>query len=484
MAMMNKLRSQMSERFLAALNQGKLPWTACWQQSYPCNAITERPYRGVNALFLSYLAEEKGYTDQRWCTYHQAQEHGWQVRKGEKSALVEYWAYYDVKEKVLLSWADAERIYRHNREYADKYLQLRSRCYNVFNAEQIDGIPESAHTRTDIGKLRRRRDTLLKNMGVMYQEVAGSGAFYQLTTDTITLPPEATFQDTYGYMATFLHEAAHATGHECRLNRDLSGRFGSPEYAREELRAEIASAFTAQALGLQLTDEQLEYQLRQHTAYVQAWAAALQQAPEELFQAIRSAEMISDYLLEQGEFLLEEESFYAKILYQSFDGDALPCYYDSRDAYTQEMLYQRSNGTQNVGVEMSREQFLEDVAKSLLTQGHYMNFGCELVNDYSAQIREYMLDHPPKVEVHPWMEAENHMVETVYRWEQKHLTDQPDEWLVRADGHTGQLLLQHSSRQALEQRYQMCCDEERSAPTPESTPEVSKTDALEWDWEP
>lgn len=104
------------------------------------------------------------------------------------------------------------------------------------------------------------------------------------------------------YACTFLHECGHATGHPSRLNRDMSGGFGSESYAREELRAEIASAFTAQAIGLHLTDEQLQPHMELHKAYIQSWASALQDAPGELFRAIKDAEKISDYLIEKGEF--------------------------------------------------------------------------------------------------------------------------------------------------------------------------------------
>ncbi|MBP3673470.1 MAG: DUF1738 domain-containing protein [Oscillospiraceae bacterium] len=302
MAAQNKLREEMANRFLEALKQDKLPWQACWQQSRPQNAVTEKLYRGINSLYLSYVADELGYKDPRWCTYNQAQEKGWQVRKGAKAARVEYWAYYDTEQKKLLSWQEVRDRLAKDPEYIEK-LQLRSRVYAVFNAEQIDGIPALAQSErhTDIGALRQQRDTLIFNMGVGYEE-HGDRAFYSPGFDTVTLPPEESFDDTYSYMATFLHECGHATGHHTRLDRDLSGGFGSPDYAREELRAEIASAFTAQALGLQMTDEQLRHHMELHIAYVQNWIQVLQKSPEELFRAVKAAEEISDYLIEKGEF--------------------------------------------------------------------------------------------------------------------------------------------------------------------------------------
>lgn len=305
MATLSKVREDLAQTFLAALNQGQLPWRKCWSQALPVNAVTGKTYRGINTLVLSYYGDRRGYTDTRWCTYNQAQDKGWQVRKGSKGVRVEYWACFDTKEKKLLSWDDVRQKLKLDPDY-EKHLQLRCRTYTVFNGEQIDGIPEpEQQPSTDIGTLRKKRDTLIRNMGIGYEE-HGVQAYYTPSMDTVTLPPEATFDDTYSYMATFLHECGHATGHESRLNRDLSGGFGSESYAREELRAEIASAFTAQSLGLQLTDEQLQYQTEHHAAYIQNWANILKDAPEELFRAIKDAEAISDYLIAQGDFHIEK----------------------------------------------------------------------------------------------------------------------------------------------------------------------------------
>lgn len=302
MAKLNKVREELSQRFVEALSMGELPWHSCWQQAVPQNAVTGRKYHGLNALWLSYLAEKQGWTDPRWATYKQASEKGWQVRKGEKASYVEYWAYYDKEKKKLLSWPDARQIFREDPAYAEKNLQLSSRVFAVFNGAQIDGIPELPQSRgTDIGAIRQQRDTLIANMGIGYRE-QGQSAYYSLGSDTVTLPPEASFDSTYGYMATFLHECGHASGHPDRLNRDLTGGFGSESYAKEELRAEIASAFTAQALGLTVSEQDRELETRQHMAYIQNWAQAIQDAPEELFKALKDAEKISDYLIEQGEF--------------------------------------------------------------------------------------------------------------------------------------------------------------------------------------
>lgn len=306
--MKNKVRESLSQAFLAALQEEQLPWRAVWHTARPYNLTTGKAYRGVNTLSLSLKALDKGWEDPRWCTYRQAQEHGWQVRQGEKASSVEYWLAYDKEGKKHYSIQEARRLVRDGKLQWEQ-LVLHCRCSYVFNAAQIDGIPPlSQRPATDIGAIRRQRDTLLANMGLGYQE-GGSSAYYAPESDTVVLPPEARFEDTYGYMCTFLHECGHATGHSSRLNRDLTGRYGTPEYAREELRAEIASAFVAQELRLELDDQQLAEHLELHKAYIQSWSQLLQKSPDELWTAIQDAQRISDYLIEQGDFapLLEEK---------------------------------------------------------------------------------------------------------------------------------------------------------------------------------
>jgi len=302
MATENKLRDELSAQFIAALKADKLPWHAVWQQRTPINGATGKRYRGVNTINLSIFGELKGYTDPRWCTFQQAKDKGWHICKGEKSVLVEYWAYYDKQMHKLLPWAEAQRIQREDPERARKDLFLSVRCSPVFNAEQMDGVPELPQLpETDIGVICGQRDTLLKNMAVGYKE-EGVRAYYSPGRDTVVLPPATTFEDVYGYMCTLLHECGHATGHESRLNRSMSGGFGSPEYAREELRAEIASGFVAQELGLSMPEKTLEEHFKLHKAYIQSWIGVLEEKPEELYAAIKDAGAIADYLVERGEF--------------------------------------------------------------------------------------------------------------------------------------------------------------------------------------
>lgn len=307
MAIMNKTRQELTEMFAEALKENRIPWRAVWTKIQPMNPVSHVTYRGVNNLMLNYVAEKRGYSDPRWCTYKQANDKGWQVKRGEKAARVEYWSPYDPDLKKTISWEEAHRI---EREDPKRYKTLQLRCYlsAVFNAEQITGIPAYERPKeTDIGTIRGQRDTLLRNMNLQYTE-GGNQAYYSPKTDTVTLPPEASFDSVYGYVCTFLHECGHATGHESRLNRELSFDRDSPDYAREELRAEIASAFTSQELGIVMPEADLDSYLDHHKAYIQSWASALANNPDELFAAIKDANKISDYLVNAGEFTREREN--------------------------------------------------------------------------------------------------------------------------------------------------------------------------------
>lgn len=302
---LNKLREEMAQSFIDALKEDRIPWEQGWQsQDRPRNAVSDNSYKGINNLWLSYIAGEKGYQDPRWCTFKQAQSQGWKVRKGEKGSKVEFWSLYDTKDKKKIT---QEEVKKFREQLTDAEFQERikpvSNVYTVFNAEQIDGIPELNKVKIPFSaeELISQRDVLLKNMNVDFHE-GGDRAFYRSADDSITLPFAESFQDAYAYMSTFLHEAGHATGHESRLDRPVRNTFGSPAYAKEELRAEIASAFTGQALGI---DGMGKEHLDNHKAYIQSWIKTLEDNPGELYAAIRDAEKISDYLIEKGEFDLD-----------------------------------------------------------------------------------------------------------------------------------------------------------------------------------
>lgn len=296
----NKTREQLAEMFIKSLDEQKLPWYAVWNTHPQQNAVSAKPYRGINAFLLSMVAAAFGYEDPRWCTFNQAKKKGWSIKKGAKGVPVEFWSAINIRTKEVMDFREAaQKIRDGEAEQGD--FRYYNRNFHVFNAAQIEGMPELKRVTptADIGLIRQNRDTLIKNMAVGF-DGNGTDCHYSPAQDKIVMPPESDFRDTYGYMCSFLHEAGHATGAPGRLGRG----FGSTreEYAIEELRAEIASAMTSQQLGIPLTEEQMQSNLDLHKAYIQGWALAIKDAPKVLFDAIKDAEQISDYLIDKGEF--------------------------------------------------------------------------------------------------------------------------------------------------------------------------------------
>lgn len=296
----NKTRNQLAEMFVKSLSEEKLPWHAVWNTYPQQNAVTKKAYRGINAFLLAMASEELGFDDPRWCTFSQAKKKGWSIRKGAKGVPVEFWSAINVHTHEVVDFKEAARQLRDG-EAKEGDFNFYSRNSYVFNAQQIEGIPalKQEAPMVDIGLIRQNRDTLIKNMAVGF-DGNGTDCHYSPSKDKIVMPPESDFRDTYGYMCSFLHEAGHATGAPSRLGRGFG--VTREEYAIEELRAEIASAMTSQQLGIPLTDEQMQRNLDLHKAYIQSWAQAIRDAPKVLFDAIKDAEQISDYLLDKGEF--------------------------------------------------------------------------------------------------------------------------------------------------------------------------------------
>ena len=315
MAFTNRMREQIKDTFIQALKEDTIPWRKQWTQlGTPFNAVTKRAYNGINNVWLAFCQECAGFNDPRWCTFKQATENEWRVKKGEHGTQVEFWTLYDKKMKKNLSFAEGETLRKTigNDEY-EKRVNLVSKVYTVFNAEQIDGIPayEVKNYQMDNQQsIIDKRDTLVKNMKVLFM-AGGDRAFYNPFEDCIHLPQMKQFESEYAYMSTLIHEAAHATGHETRMNRQIKNKFGTPDYAKEELRAEISATFTAQAMKMPFSYQEQEGELNNHKAYIQNWINRLEKDPNELFAAIKDAEVISDYLIEKGE-LIKEKSLASK----------------------------------------------------------------------------------------------------------------------------------------------------------------------------
>lgn len=207
-------------RTLEAGEQGS--WQCPWHRKgggLPVNALTGRPYRGINTLALWCAEQANGYGDSRWATYRQWQELGAQVRKGERSTLITFWKEYEAEEG------------------GETKRRFVARASYGFNASQVEGAPEAGEPMPlSEWTLPEVFDGFVERTGARVLH-GGDAAFYQPSEDRIVLPNRDRFPTAHGYASTALHELTHWSGAKHRLDRDLTGRFRSQAYAAEELVA-------------------------------------------------------------------------------------------------------------------------------------------------------------------------------------------------------------------------------------------------------
>ncbi|WP_428947208.1 DUF3560 domain-containing protein [Acidithiobacillus ferrooxidans] len=313
-------RLEVADRLIQQIEQGTARWQRPWKAGEilaPVNAVTGKPYRGVN--YENLMAFSPDPSDPRWCTYKQAQEQGWQVRQGASGLPLEVWKEYEHKRTV----EEIQRLEKQgvtNPEPTERRLGVR--YYTVFHASQMDGIPPLERQEPN-QKLEGKPDTrlpkLAESLGVKLR-YGGGRAFYRPSEDLVQMPPVESFEQAVGHDTTLLHELSHATGHEKRLNRDLRNSFGSEKYAIEELRAEMSAAMTAASLGLGFDPAAQDREEGRETlagsnsgnsaAYLASWLKALPEKDrkQSIMQAIKDAQSISDYLIERTpELLVEQE---------------------------------------------------------------------------------------------------------------------------------------------------------------------------------
>jgi antirestriction protein ArdC len=255
----------------------------------PHNAGTGRAYSGINILILWGAVVAGGYASQRWLTFRQAQAAGGMVRKGEKGTTVCYADRFTPK-------GEAERAGNDEREARTVAFLKR---FTVFNVDQCEELPDSVTAVTPLPPeeaMVPNAEALIQASGADFR-IGGDQAFYAPQLDFIAVPPKAAYPHPINWYRTALHELGHWTGHQSRLGRDQSGRHGSPDYAREELVAEMASAFTCASLSIQPTVR--------HADYIGARLEVLREDERAIFRAASQASKAADYLLG---FVADEEA--------------------------------------------------------------------------------------------------------------------------------------------------------------------------------
>jgi antirestriction protein ArdC len=284
------LYDEVTRRIISELEAGRFPWVQPWGKAgasapgLPRNAVTGARYSGINVLLLWGAAISGGYTQQVWLTFKQALAAGGSVRKGEHGTTIVYADRFTPegeKAKAIETGDDAKSI---------PFLKR----YTVFNVTQCEGLREGMAVNAAPSPecdLIPHAERLIKATAADFR-VGGDMAFYVPSADYIQVPPQPAFRDQINYYRTCFHELSHWTGHGSRLNRDQSGRFGTHAYAREELCAEMGSAFICAALGIIPTVR--------HADYLASWLDVLREDNRAIFRAASQASKAADYILAFG----------------------------------------------------------------------------------------------------------------------------------------------------------------------------------------
>lgn len=286
------MRAKVVERILGMIERDGLKWSQGFDgpSLRSVNALTPTKYRGINKLWLASRTMDRGLKDNRWATYGQAQAAGWQVRKGAKGEHVECWKRlpYTLNPDGSRHWLSKKELASVDPNDVGWALCIASTA-TVFNYSEIEGAPALA---PDPGpKGFELGDRLVASSRCPVVEAAVTACCYDPFEDKIFMAPRGVFDSPEKWTAVLIHEMAHSTG--VPLKRDVINLFGTPDYAMEELRAELACVFVSAELGVSLAATELE----SHTAYLQSWVKACREDSDAMISAIQDAQQIADYIM-------------------------------------------------------------------------------------------------------------------------------------------------------------------------------------------
>jgi antirestriction protein ArdC len=294
--MSSKVYEIVSDRIIAALEKGIIPWRKEWDavgsNRMPINAHSGKPYRGINVLTLWCEQADKGYASNQWITFKQALELGGNVRKGERATPIVFWKFDRKKDAATgkveeFCWA---------------------RYYSVFNVAQCDGIatdapavPADRPAFSPIESAEMVTARYLDSPNAPRLRHGGPQAFYTVTLDYVQMPDRDTFRSPEGYYSTLFHELTHSTRHASRLDRrnenesaNIARAFGSEDYSKEELTAEMGAAFLCAESGIAN-----DATLNNSVAYIQSWLKALKNDRQMVITAAQRAQRAADYILDR-----------------------------------------------------------------------------------------------------------------------------------------------------------------------------------------
>jgi len=279
---------RVTDSVLAALAEGTVPWRKPWREGGANrNLQSGRPYRGVNTFLTEMRAMAEGFDSPFWTTYKGARKSGGHVRKGQRGTQVVLWKFLRVKDEEAPAGAEPKT-----------FPMLR--LYTVFNADQCDGLdlPAAAIEDTPVDPIAECDRIIAEMPAAPEIRHGGDSAHYIPALDEVGMPARDRFTDSAAYYAVAFHELGHATGHASRLARDgvmETHKFGSSDYGREELVAEMTASMVAQVAGIG-TDT-----LPRSASYVDSWLKTIGEDPKAVIWAAGRAQKAADWILDNRE---------------------------------------------------------------------------------------------------------------------------------------------------------------------------------------
>lgn len=317
---LNPSQQKLVSFILDELSEDKIPWKKPWDKklnNQPRNATTGTRYSGNNQLMLTLTSFSRGFIDPRWCTFNQAKENNWKIKKGAKSVQLVYPLLYSKKLKKYLIADDFKGLTPAEVKELKSGSVLKLKYFNVFNAEEIVGIPKLKERElmgppfiNKVAETASQNILQTMNIDVMHM---GEHAFYKPGTNMIVMPPKETFESEEAYYGTLFHELSHATSSEEHLNREIDTEFGSERYSEEELVAEFSSIFLSQDLGYSGFNGTT---IENKGAYINHWAQKIKDDPAVIQRAINNANNAYHYLYDAGnvkELIEEVEAQFTKM---------------------------------------------------------------------------------------------------------------------------------------------------------------------------
>ncbi len=276
-------------------------WVCLGADGLPArNATTQKMYRGVNQFLLSLTAEEFSYEKNTWLTYNQAKALNGNVKKGSKSEKIYFFKpLYIDKDNKKYKEEEVKKM------SAGTYsaLQIQKipmlKGYSVFNISQVEGLPEEMYyvpenkVELPIFQRNEQAENLIKSTDANIEIRKSDKAYYSPMQDKITLPLREQFLENNKFYRTAIHELGHWTGHSSRLDRLKLTPFGSPEYAREELVAELTTAYICAMFGF-------ENHITTNAEYIKSWLSVLKNDNKAIFRASSHAQKACDYIFSFG----------------------------------------------------------------------------------------------------------------------------------------------------------------------------------------